>query len=50
MKSDPVRVPEDVGLGMAKITLSIQGGKVANAVPAFFELPVLDAAPKPKKE
>jgi hypothetical protein len=49
MKSDPVRVPEDVGLGMAKITLSIQGGKVGNAVPAIFELPVVDAAPEAKK-
>lgn len=46
MTSGPVRVPEEAGLGMAKITLSIQGG---NTPPAIFELPVADAAPEAKK-
>ena len=46
MTSDPVRVPKEVGLGMAKITLSVPG---SNTPPANFQLPVVDAAPEAKK-
>ncbi len=44
MAMDPVRIPEEAGKGMAKITLFVRGGKEGNAAPATFELPVVDAA------
>jgi len=41
----PVRIPDEAGLGTAKITLSIpdwKGGKVGP--PATYEVPVVDAS------
>jgi hypothetical protein len=38
-----VRVPEAVGLGMAKVTLSFPAWKEGNVAAATFVLPVVDA-------
>ena len=41
----PVRVPEDVGKGNAKITLGFRDGKAGKA-PATFEIPILEPQSK----
>jgi hypothetical protein len=37
-----VRVPDDAGLGMAKMTMSFDDWKEGKVVPATMEIPVVD--------
>ncbi len=46
----PVRVPEQAGLGKAKITLSFRDGNEGKAAPATFAIPIVEAQPKHKLE
>jgi hypothetical protein len=41
-----VRVPEEAGLGKAKITLSFPDWKEGRVAPATYEVTVVDAEPK----
>jgi hypothetical protein len=41
-----VRVPENAGIGIAKVTLAYPGWKDRRVTPAMFEIPVKDASPK----
>jgi hypothetical protein len=41
-----VRVPENAGTGMAKVTLTYPGWKDRPVAPATFEIPIKDAPPK----
>jgi hypothetical protein len=36
----PVRVPEEAGVGKAKVNLSFDAWKVGHVVPATFETPI----------
>jgi hypothetical protein len=41
----PILVPEEAGLGNAKVTLSFDGWKEGNVMPATMELPVVASSP-----
>jgi hypothetical protein len=41
-----VRVPDDAGAGMAKVTLGFPNWKDRPVAPATFDIPIKDAPPK----
>jgi hypothetical protein len=48
MFHDPVRVPDEAGLGKAKITVSFDAWKEGHVAPGTFELPVVKPDPVKK--
>jgi hypothetical protein len=43
----PVRVPDEVGNGKAKVTISFEGWEEGRVAPATFEIPITE--PEAKK-
>lgn len=43
-----MRVPEEAGLGVAKVRLSFDAWKAGHVAPATLEVPIVEAKPKPK--
>ncbi len=50
MFHDSVRVPEESGLGVARIHLSFDAWKAGHVAPATLEVPIVEPKPKPKAE
>ena len=45
-----MRVPDDAGLGKAKVTFSFDAWKDGKVAPSTVELPVVAAKPKPARK
>jgi hypothetical protein len=41
-----VRVPDEAGIGMAKVAVSYPNSKVGPVAPTTFEIPIKDPPPK----
>jgi hypothetical protein len=47
---NPVRVPDEAGLGKAKVTFSFEAWKEGRVAPSTVEIPVRKPEPNPKTD